>query len=215
MKFLKKLIEIFKSKSPMDDFDNNQQRVRESLTNMIYQHSKMLDKQSYLLDENENLAIDLEESVKEESDDLSLKIIEKLEHNKEELNFIDNQILEFENSIQELKTTKKEIDLSKGRYSDLLSVHESKKAALSAKKEILEQLNDLNSNREALSSKGYLSELKDQIHKTNAEIILLKDETNSNDSINELRRNRVKRSHLNKLQSIKQKLNDKNVIVVN
>ncbi len=44
---------------------------------------------------------------------------------------------------------------------------------------------------------------KDQIHRTNAEITLLQDETRSDDSINGLRRNRVKRDHLNKLQTLK------------
>lgn len=214
MKFIDKIIQLFKSKNPMDEYNTNQAKVRESLTNLIYQHSKMLDKQSVLLDENESLALDLEDSVKESTDELSLKIIERLEQNKEELNFLDQQLLELDTNIAELKKTKKEIDLSKGRYSDLLTIHESKRSALRAKKEILEQLNDLNSNREALSSKNYLTDLKDQIHRTNAEITLLQDETRSDDSINGLRKKRIKRDNLNKLQTLKEKFQSKNVIIV-
>lgn len=214
MKFIHKIFQFFKNNNPMDEYNSNQTKVRESLTNLIYQHSKMLDKQSSLIDENESLALDLEDSVKVNNDEISLKIIEKLEQNKEELIFLDQQLLELESNITELKNTKKEIDLSKGRYSDLLTIHESKRTALKAKKEILEQLNDLNTNREALSSKNYLAELKDQIHRTNAEITLLQDETKSDDSINGLRRNRVKRDHLNKLQTLKEKLNSNNVVIV-
>ncbi len=126
MKFINKIIQLFKN--PMDEYKTNQEKVKESLTNLIYQHSKMLDKQSALLDENESLGLDLKDSVTENTDELSLKIIERLEQNKEELNFLDQQLLELEDNIAELKNTKKEIDLSKGRYSDLLSIHESKRS---------------------------------------------------------------------------------------
>lgn len=216
MNFLKNLFNsLFKTNDPMQEFDNNQTKVKDSLTNLIYQHSKMLDKQTILIDENELLAQDLEETVKENDDELSLQIIEKLEQNKEEIHFLSEQIQGLEENIIELKNTKKEIELSKGRYKDLLAINENKKNALNAKKEILAQINDLNSYKSSLNSESYLTQLKDQIHKTNAEITMLKDETVERDKIQQLRSNRVKKSHLEKLNQLKEKINDKEVIIVN
>lgn len=215
MKFLKNLFHsLFSYHRPLDEFDRNQKKVRESLTHLIYQHSKMTEKQTQIIDENEMLALDLEESVKANHDDLSIQIIEKLEQNKEELHFINEQVKELEENISQLSSAKKEIESSRGRYKDLLSVHESKKTALQAKKEIHEQLNELNSDRQALNSKSYLAELKDQIHKTNAEISLLKDEAKEQDALKYFRQNRIKREHLNKLNMLKEKFQTQKAIII-
>jgi hypothetical protein len=215
MKFLKNIFKsLFTDKDPMKEYENNQKKIRESLTNLLFQHSKVIDKQDYLMDENEHIALDLEEAVKANEDELSLTLIAKLEQNKEELIFLDEQLKTLEINITELKETKKEIDLSKGRYKDLLDLHESKKIALNAKKEMLSQLNELNESRATLNSNNYLGQLKDQIHKANAEIALLQDETNTDNTISKLRRNRVKRDHLNKLNTLKHKLQNNEVVIV-
>lgn len=215
MKFFKSFLNFFtKENDPLAEYENNQIKVKESLTNLLFQHSKAVEKQGLILDENEQLALDLEDSIKASDDDLSLALIEKLELNKEELQFLDEQLIGLSTTISELKETKKDIDSSKGRYSDLLSIHESKKVALQAKKEMLGQLNELNESRASLNSSSYLTKLKDEIHKANAQISLIEDETNSSNKLQALRKKRLKNEHLNKLNILKQRVQTNSTVVV-
>ena len=79
---------------------------------------------------------------------------------------------------------------------------------------MLGQLNELNESRASLNSSSYLTKLKDEIHKANAQISLIEDETNSSNKLQALRKKRLKNEHLNKLNILKQRVQTNSTVVV-
>jgi len=198
------------------EIDLKQVKLKDSLTNLIFQESKLKEKRQDLMDEAFEVSRDLEEALQKNLDELSLGLIEKVDLLKDEEKFLTSQINELSKSIIEIKESKKELEIGARRYKDTLVTFNSKEKALNAHKEIRESISSIKKELNFDSQENTLSKIKDKIHLLNAQMSQMESvDSDFDKAIKKLRQKRVKKSQLDRLNKLKAQLNiNENIIVM-
>ena len=197
MNFIEKIKSFFKSEDlnlnkSLQNIDNQETKLNESLTNLIFQESKLKEKRKDLIFELEDIAIELDQSVKENDEEISLYLLEKTDQFKSDISFLDSQLISLQKDISDIQGTKSDLSLNKEKYKSLLISQSYKLESLRAKKEIKNQMDS--ANRISTNSSAPLNQLRDRILKTEAELKVI--DNNTHPLEQKLRNNKSMRSHL-------------------
>jgi phage shock protein A len=202
-------------KKAMVELDQRHVKLKDALTSLYFQQARLTDKKELLQSENMDIGTDLEQAATENRDELAIHLIEKLDKNKEELLFLQQQLTEIENDIEVVLRNKKEMEIAATRYKEMLVTYDSRYKALQARKELKTQIGELRNSINSADQQDTLSKLKEKIHYLNAEMNLLNDGDNQLEKqLSDMRQGRLNQDKLKRLDLIKQKLQDRSAVVV-
>lgn len=223
MKFFNFLKEYFKRQDDkvdiqgaINELDKKHMKLQEALTTLYFQQSRLTQKKMDIESLNRDQAMDLQEAIKENKDELSLHLIEGIENSKEELEFLSAQLQEIDNDIALAMENKIELESSMKKYKEMLFTYDSRVKALNARKELKKDLGLLKQSIGNSSHEDTLGKLKDKIHLLNAELNV---NSLGNDQVERelknLRANRLQKRNLEKLNQLKRKYQSKDMIIAN
>lgn len=198
------------------EIELKQIKLKDTLTNLIFQELKLKDRRQELLKEALEIKQDLEDALQKDLDELSLNLIEKIDLINDEEKFLNAQIEELSQSILEIKGSKKELEIGAKRYKDTLITLDSKQKALNAHKAIKEDINSIKSELNLETGESALTKIKDKIHLLNAQMSQLEESKSHFDhELKDLRKSRMRNNQVEKLKILKANLKlNKDIIIV-
>lgn len=176
----------------LQNIEEQEKKLTSSLTNLIFQGSKLKAKRKDLIFELEDIAIELDNAVSEDDEEISLYLLEKTDQLKSDIEFIDRELQSLESDITEIQKTKKDLSFNKEKYKNLLISHSYKLESLKAKRLIQSQIDTTNLASNKIQDP--LSQLKDEILKSEAELKVLTNDINPIEV--RLRNNKLNRTKL-------------------
>lgn len=224
MNIMTKIVKWFKSSFQGDDeinikdategLEEQKFKLQDSLTKLYFNQSKLEDQRTRLQNEAEELSQDLELAVKAGRDALSVSLLEKIDDVKDQVIFIDNQLVQIEKDIEMAIASKKELNESSTKFRSSLETYQARKNILETKKQIKEQLGAIRNEIDSKSSGNTISKFADKIHMLNAQIKSLDIEEPVDKELHDLRKNKVNNQRLDQLEKLKRKFLSKDVVIV-
>jgi phage shock protein A len=200
------------------DLNLKLEKLTHSLVELVFQEKKYIGKKSSYQNELVQIKLDIEDSIRNNDDDLSMLLLDKADQTNEEISFVKDQLSTLSSDIVSLKENKKELQIGIKRYKDVLITYDSKMKALKARKDIFQEVNAIKAEVSSLSSESTLTKIKDKIAYMNIEMNI---DTGENASIEQRlltnRKHRLNTKNMDRLQKLKDQLNknlNQNVVVV-
>jgi phage shock protein A len=159
----------------LQQIESQESKLSASLINLIFQNSKFSEKRKAIIVELEDIAIELNQAVREDDEEISVYLLQKTDQLKSEVSFIDTEIEILEKDINEIQATKNDLSLNKEKYKNLLITHSFKLESLRAKKEIKSQISDV--NLVSSNTENPLKRIKEKIMRTEAELKVIEKNT--------------------------------------
>ena len=206
---------IFKDQEQtIDDIDNdiNEQKnkITNALTSLYFQQSKLAEKKALFESEAENLTLDLDLAIKNGRDDLSLHILEKIDSLKDQATFINQQLEQIISDIAVAEKSRNEIDESALKVKTSFESFKTRKSLLESQKLIKEQLGSINK----INGENFTSKLTEKLHQLNAEIKTLDNQNPLDSDLNQLRKESLNTTRKNRLEELKRKHFNQEVVIV-
>ena len=197
MNIIEKIKSLFRSddinlQKSLLEIEKQESKLGDSLTNLIFQSSKLSEKRKSIIFELEDIAIELDQAIKENDEEISLYLLEKTDQLKTDVQFIDTELGSLNNDISDIQITKKDLSLNKEKYKNLLISHSYKLESLRAKKEIKNQINVV--NQVSSNTENPLNMLKEKILRTEAELKVI--DNNAHPIEEKLKFNKAQRAQL-------------------
>lgn len=221
MKFFNNIFTFFKSKfiedeskyeinKTIENLNLKHDKLKSSLTQLLFQERKYRDQSESVSGEIIDLKFELEESVKQNDDELSLLLIEKIDDKENERTFLNEQLTSLAQDIKEIHSNKNELLIGISRYKEVLLTYDSKAKALEARKLIKDEISSIKSELGMNSAESTLSKIKDKITMMNIE---MSEHTNSEleQRLNTSKKNRVQMRNLERLNKLKSKLTEQKI----
>ncbi len=152
----------------MNEIDNQESTLKETLANLLFQQAKLKQKRSDELMKLEDIAIDLDQAIYENDEQLSLYLLEQTDVLKADVAFIDEELHSLADSICGLTESRSKLALNKNRYKNQLISQTHKLESLKSKKKINEQIQSVSNFQ--MDAHTPLDELKLQVLKAQAQL---------------------------------------------
>jgi phage shock protein A len=184
------------------------ERLTNSLVQLVFQEKKYHGEKRSLQNELIQIKLDIEDSIRINDDELSVVLLERADQINEDVTFIDQQLKTLSCDIISLKENKQELQLGIKRYKGVLITYDSKRKALKARKEIIQEINAIKSEVNNFSTDSTLAKIKEKILYMNVEMDI---DSNSATSIEKRlmsnRKQRLNLKNLDRLQKLKDQFN--------
>jgi phage shock protein A len=145
-------------------------RVRDALTNLIFQKKKMQDRLQQVDREVAELKVDLTQAAKEDKDELALHLIAKMESTQEEHQFLRTQVDTLEKEIGIARETEQKLAKDIVQAEQLMGTLTSRYESLKLQRKIQSDLQNVTKALHSGQSNSALVPLSDQIKKMEAEM---------------------------------------------
>jgi len=202
----------------ISDLNLKLEKLTHSLIELVFQQKKYIGQNSSYQTELVQIKLDIEDSIRNNDDELSIMLLDKADQTNEEISFIKDQLISLSSDIVSLKENKKELQIGIKRYKDVLITYDSKMKALKARKEIFQEVHAIKAEVSSLSNESTLTKIKDKIAYMNIEMSIHNGENVSVEQrLLTNRKQRLNTKNLDRLQKLKDQLNknlSQNVVVV-
>ncbi len=190
-------------------------RVREAMTNLIFQRKKMQDRLTHVDREVSELKVDIQQAAKEDKDELAIHLIARLEGTQEEHGFLRTQVETLEKDIGIARDTEQKLAKDIVQAEQLMGSLTSRYEALKLQKRIQADLQHVTRTLHAGQTSTALAPLSDQIKKMEAEMESFAARRQDwEQEWEKMRASRVASRHRVALDQIKQNMNPRRIEAV-
>ena len=204
---IKKMISAMFSDKDLDiqsidsEIYEQKQKITGALTQLYFQQGKLEDKKNQLEVEAERLTEDLNLAVKNGRDDLSLQILEKIDLIKEQVEFINSQLIQIASDVELAEQSRKEIDNNSLKVKTSYESFQTRKSLLESQKLIKEQLSSISLNGQT----NFQDQLNEKLHSLNAQIKTLEGSSPLERDLSSLRKENLNNARAQRLEELKRK----------
>ena len=187
-------------------------RVRDAMTNLIFQRKKMQDRLTQVDREVAELKVDIQQAAREDKDELAVHLIAKLESSQEEHAFLRTQVETLEKDVGIARETEQKLAKDIAQAEQMMGSLTSRYEALRLQKRIQSDLQSVTKGLHAGQANAALAPLSDQIKKMEAEMEAFAVRRQDwEQDWEKMRASRVASRHQLALDQIKQNLNPRRI----
>lgn len=160
----------------MNEIDKQEDIIKSTLTNLLFQQAKLKQKREIEISKLETIAIDLDQAINDNDEPMSLYLLEQTDTLKADIDFIDEELKNLNDSVTDLSDSRSRLSLNKEKYKNQLLSNSYKLESLKSKKKINDQIQSVSSFQ--IDSNTPLDKLKLQVMKAQAELEVIKNKSN-------------------------------------
>ena len=181
-------------------------KLRDAMTNLIYQKKRMQDQLKVLQTEIYELKADIEEAVRSDADELAINLIAKVETVEEEYNFIKTQLAAVNKDIKVARETEAQLQKEISQQEQIMGSLTSRYASLKVRRELQAELQNASSVVSDSMAKVKIP-IADHIRRLEAEMEVIQGKHQSWESDwQKIRSKRSESRHEEALRKIKENL---------
>lgn len=188
------------------EYQKKMKKINQAICNLLFEQKKFTRKHEELTHKIKTTMLNIEELVKNGKDDVAINLIAKLEHMKEESDFIIGQIEQIKKDIEEGRKTENELKKKIGGSGEQLRLIGGRIEALKVRKSLQQDLSAMSNEVKSWNSENSIQKLQDQMMKLEIELEVQKESDAIKSEVEIVEKSQKKLKYQEYLSEVKNKL---------